>query len=90
MRDKYFESEKDEVKLASYYENKYRQTFLEVILHIIFLVLLIILLFFNSLPSWHYIIHTNVGNLISDVEIKTSKGESKSIFNISNQYIEIR
>ncbi len=86
MRDKYFESEKDEVKLATYYENKYRQTFLEVILHVVFLIFLIILLFFNSLPSWHYIIHTAIGDLITDVEIQTLNGDSKSIHNISTIY----
>jgi hypothetical protein len=87
-RDKYFESEKDEVKLATFYENKYRAIFFEVVLHIVFLAILILLLFFNSLPSWHYIIHDAVKNALDNLSIPTPNGSTKSIYSTSTNLLK--
>ena len=82
MRDKYFESEKDEVKLEIYYEKKYKEIFFEVVLHVIFLFMIILSLFYHSFPTWHHYLHSEVYNDLKNVNINSTSG-NKSVFKIS-------
>ena len=82
--NKYFESEKDEVKLASYYETKYTRIFKENLLHITFIVFLVLLLFFTSFPSWHNSINSAFGASFESLIITRDPNfTNKSIHNIS-------
>ena len=65
MKNKYFESEKDQIKISAFYEEKYIKTFKDLIIYSFYLLSFVIVYVLNSMSPWKYIVRDSVNNIIN-------------------------
>lgn len=66
MKNRYFFSESDELKLKSYYENLYKGGFKDALLNILFIGVLAVTMIFNILAPWQYLNQRAVNNKLDE------------------------
>ena len=65
MKNKYFESEKDQIKISAFYEEKYIKTFKDLIIYSFYLLSFVIVYVLNSMSPWKYIVRDSMNNIIN-------------------------
>lgn len=69
LRNRYFDSERDDFKIKKYYEIKYRDIIIRALFFLLFIVVSIIMILFNTNTPWHKLIQSAIFNSLNNSKI---------------------